>query len=382
MSNLILDLDSMPSVHCSVADGQREKFLVHLHIHYNDGKAEWIDPSGNIDGVDSFDQTSQSNQRIALRSFVTKQAGDEMLSQAVDHFTETLELNCRAKMFVVAASVERARSYGRLLQASGLNALVAVGEDRESNENIKRFKRDPNVKILIGVGKLHEGVNCQQAPHLCYLTAIRTIPHAVQVIGRVLRFDDHGSAVPYEQQVAHVFVSKDPMFMDLIDQIKAQGAYGASSEESDNGEAKPRRAGSRSDSRRALSSSLRGSTVYDFATGLPASAQAVQKTLNEAGIPLSDEQLEALQETTDADAANAVTVMTAKERRKRLRSLIERTVRQLASKIDRTPEQLNADLKYMFGKGRAEMTEDELRTVYGRICDAAREHGIEVGDLQ
>ena len=127
---------------------------------------------------------------------------------------------------------------------------------------------------------------------------------------------------------------------------------------------------------------MRGSTVYDFATGLPASAQAVQKTLNEAGIPLSDEQLEALQETTDADAANAVTVMTAKERRKRLRSLIERTVRQLASKIDRTPEQLNADLKYMFGKGRAEMTEDELRTVYGRICDAAREHGIEVGDLQ
>jgi hypothetical protein len=372
----------MPSVRCSVADGQREKFLVHLNIHYNDGRSEWIDPAGNIESVDSFDETSQSNQRIALRSFVTKQAGDEMLSKAVDHFTDTLERNCRAKMFAVAASIERARAYGRRLQAKGINALVAVSEDRESNENIKRFKRDPNVKILVGVGKIHEGVNCKQATHLCYLTPIRTIPHAVQVIGRVLRFDDHVSAVPYEQQIAHVFVAKDPMFIDLIERIKAEGAYVATSEANDNDELQSQRSGPRSDSRRALSSRLIGSTVYDFATGLPASAHAVQRALSEAGIPLTDQQLEALHEPPDNDAPDGVTIVTAKERRQRLRSLIEQTVRQLASKIDRTPEQLNSDLKSLFGKGRAEMNEDELRTVYQRVCEASREHGIDIGDLQ
>lgn len=382
MSNLVLDLDSMPSVRCSVADGQRERFLVHLHMHYNDGRSEWIDTAGNIESVDSFDETSQSNQRIALRSFVTKQAGDEMLSQALHHFTDTLEHNCRAKMFVVAASIERARAYGRHLRHSGLAALVAVGEDRESNENIKKFKRDPNVKILIGVGKIHEGINCKQATHLVYLTPIRTMPHAVQVIGRVLRFDDHISAVPYEEQIAHVFVAKDPMFIDLIERVKAEGAYVATSEENDDDEPQSHRSGPRSDSRRALSSNLIASTIYDFATGLPASAQAVQRALSEAGIPLTDEQLEALHEIPDNDATEGVTVVTAKERRQRLRSLIEQTVRQLASKIDRTPEQLNSDLKSLFGKGRAEMTEDELRTVYQRVCEAAREHGIDLGDLQ
>ena len=58
---------------------------------------EWISADGQVDGVASFSETSPSNQRIALRSFVSKQAGDQVLAEAVSDFRSELQRNARAR---------------------------------------------------------------------------------------------------------------------------------------------------------------------------------------------------------------------------------------------------------------------------------------------
>ena len=119
--------------------------------------------------------------------------------------------------------------------------------------------------------------------------------------------------------------------LELLDRIKSDGGYVATSEV-------VRRREVKLDSRLArstlapLSSSLGSASVYDFATGLPASAESVRALLDDAGLPLNDDQVEALGRAFgSADGAAVSVPQTSKQRIMQLRQLMKAPYARLRS---------------------------------------------------
>ena len=101
-----------------------------------------------------------------------------------------------------------------------------------------------------------------------------------------------------------------------------------------------------------------------------------------AGAPLTREQQNALESLKSAEASALEHIpLTPKEEQLRLRKGIERLVRQLASNLQRHPEELNRDLKERFGKSRADMTNEELKETYQFVVQAIEKLDIDLEEL-
>ena len=382
MSELILDTSRIPTTSFSVADGQREKILLPLHTHLFDGPVEYIDSSGELQKLNKFSECDKNNERIAIKTFIRNGAGEEIFYSMIDDYLKSLETNPTATAFVVTYSQVRAKKLGKLAEELGINHRVAISEDKESLNNIEAFKVDPSVKLLIGVGQIHEGLNVPCATHIAYLTNFRTFPHAQQVIGRVTRVDRSEQALPYERQCAHLYAPKDPLLLKLIEKMKASDGHFAletTEVSEDGGEEKRQRA---YETAQGLSSKVASSSVYDFASGQAITTAQITAILAAAGTPLTEDQRSALEKLPSIKSPSPEQpAPTPSQEREHLRTAIEQGVRQLAAHQGLPPEDLNRNLKSKFGKGRGDMTVDDLKAVYKFVAAIADNAHLGLGGV-
>lgn len=385
MRNLILDTSAIPVASYSVGDGQRDGVLLPLRTHFFDGKAEWLDTAGERHSITSFDDTDEVTERPALRSFVEKEAAEQILHTMLTDFLAQSQNYPNAKALVVTNRQERARYFAGLCENAGLRTEVAVSDDSESMENIERWELNPEVKVLVGVGQIHEGLNVPSATHIAYLTNVRTMPHATQVIGRVLRVDNGPGSPDPLTQVAHVYAANDKMLKRLLDKMKTDDNFACEKDVAELSEAGAADAAERVRAMsEALSSSVSGSSVYDFGSGKQLSVLQIAAKLASQGVPLSEDQVNALSAAagSSADSADAAEpAPTPKQVQTELRASIERAVRRIAHEQGFEPQELNRALKQRFGKSRADMSVEQLKAQRSFLIERCHDWNLTWAEL-
>ncbi len=363
--DLEIDTSQIDFVSCGIGRAMQMGYNIPAEFVLMDGPMAWLDRDAEKQELRSFADCSPENERVALRTFITKDAGMEIFHRMVEHFANSLQRNPIGKAFVVARSVEQVRSLTDEGNRLGLKTVSAYYDDKEAGANIEAFKYDPAVKILIGIALVHEGLNCPQGTHLAYLTSFRTLPHATQALGRPLRPDRSPMALPIEEQKAFIFAPKDPLLLRLLERIRAEDGRFASeviqvTEES--GESARLRANVAA---QALRSAVHESSVYDLKTGMMLTPDTIKSLFESAGTPLSSEQTEVLNRfDEDRKLSTKNAPVTPKEEQSQLRSAIEQMVRQCAADLNLRAEDLNAHIKGHFKKGRGDMTNEELKQVH------------------
>lgn len=200
-------------------DALEELAIVPLHFHVMDGRAIWLDPmTGESRYVNSMAEAAIKDQPAVLKTVLETDYAYQLLDKCVMKWQEYKEyVYSKAKMLVVAPSIDVARDYCKYLQKQRLNAVIATSDDSdEAKDNIRKFKKG-NIDILVTVGMAYEGLDVPQITHVACLTNIRSRPWIEQCICRANRTDvgkTHG----------YIFYPDEPRMQKIIDAIAKEQA--------------------------------------------------------------------------------------------------------------------------------------------------------------
>lgn len=150
-----------------------------------------------------------------------------LLKQSVKRLLIVRKQHSEAGGLIVAASVDHAHKIAALLERHfGQSARIATYLEDNAHEVINAFRRasDP---WLISVGMVSEGTNIPRLRVCCHLTRVKTELHFRQVLGRILRMENHPgesylylpaepSLVEYATRVAEEIPASATIFRETI----------------------------------------------------------------------------------------------------------------------------------------------------------------------
>ena len=118
--------------------------------------------------------------------------------------------------------------------------------------------------------------------------------------------------------------------------------------------------------------------MYDFGSGKQLSVLQIATKLASQGVPLSEEQMNALSAVADSSTASADVPARAYPQTgaNELRSSIERAVRRIAHEQGFEPQELNRALKQRFGKSRADMSVEQLKAQRSFLIERCHEWNL------
>ena len=213
---------SQAVIRYGLRDAWAEQAVIDLDVHYIDCSARWKNQYGVEQSVASLSK-ADDHTSIALYAALHSEAAIELLELGVDGWEKTKISNPRAKLLVVAATIEQAKRYTDWFQERRLPVEIATSDDSDAaHQSIKKFKRTgrSGLDILITVAMAYEGLDVPAITHLICLTHIRTRPWIEQVVHRATRVDH--AAGPYHTQRAHIFAPDDAPFQSCMNFLFAE----------------------------------------------------------------------------------------------------------------------------------------------------------------
>lgn len=204
----------------SLRQAWQDRAVIDLEVHYVDCSARWLDQHAVTHVVDSLAAADENEIAPALYTALHSEAALELLAMGMASWEQTRKQNPRAKLLVVAATIEQAKRYTAWCVERGIISRIATSDDSESaHEAIRQFKRTGAgaLNVLITVAMAYEGLDVPAVTHLVCLTHIRTKPWIEQVVHRATRVD-YGAG-PYESQRAHIFAPDDRGFRSCMEFI-------------------------------------------------------------------------------------------------------------------------------------------------------------------
>lgn len=156
------------------------------------GNAEWTDASGaSKAGVLGDWTTSRADQESTLRAAL---APDGQWIKDVVQAAHDRVMRLRATtipdaaVLIAASSQERARAYAKVWQeVTGNTAQVALSDDPDAADVVRRFRDDPDQLCLCTVRLVSEGVDIPRCAVLVWATTASTSLFFAQLVGRVVR---------------------------------------------------------------------------------------------------------------------------------------------------------------------------------------------------
>lgn len=217
------ETDTRAVIRYSLRQAWQERAVIDLEVHYVDCSATWKDRLDRVHVVPSLHRANEKDLAPALYTALHSEAAIQLLAMGVEGWQATKRTNPRAKLLVVAATIDQAKRYTEWFIDQGLMARIATSDDSESaHQAIKAFKQHgrSGLDILITVAMAYEGLDVPAITHLICLTHIRTKPWIEQVVHRATRVDY--AAGPYETQQAHIYAPDDALFRSCMDFILAE----------------------------------------------------------------------------------------------------------------------------------------------------------------
>lgn len=311
------------------SDALAEQAIIPLEFHFADGLCKWQKVSGKE--VEAKLSTSRADANQALFTALKTEYAEEMLLAGVAHWKDHYygrPANCIGKpsLLVVAANIETAKQYTAILRRKGLQAEIATSDDTpDAIKHIKALKAG-KLKILVSVAMASEGLDVPSISHIICLTNVRTPEWLIQMCGRAVRIDPQ--AGPYETQKGYIFAPADRMFTELAAKIKADQCESVAKAKAEK--------------------ESRGEFTLDGGSARP-------------GItPLSSRMLDAQRQHIFHYEDTAAPIQTQRELETELRKQIEAQVSAFCRMYNCKAATVNTEIKRQFGKGRAEMTVEEL----------------------
>lgn len=342
----------------SLRDAWKEKAVIDLDVHYVDCAAQWKDSFGKEHEVKSLAKAKRKTSQ-ALYTALHSEAALQLLDMGVKGWQETREKNPRAKLLVVAATIEQAKRYTDWFKALGMPVEIATSDDSDAaHQAIKDFKRTGtgSLNILITVSMAYEGLDVPAVTHLICLTHIRTKPWIEQVVHRATRVDYQ--AGPYETQKAHIYAPDDAPFRACMDYLFAEReAFRACSptmpEEED-----------REDQEEMEPLERMGQEYGPLFSNNQGSLSGIQIIGSSVVGVRRDPLLEHIRTMT---VQGREITQTPAERIRSLKERIEARCRRHERTKRLKHGAVNGALKKKFGKSRGEMTENELEKVWAHV---------------
>ena len=199
-------------------DALREKAIIRPHFQLYNGNASWLDREGKKVSIDSLNET---NDHTALNVALEAPYAFDILDQGWEDWVPyKKQVYSGSKLLLVAPNIEVAKQYQSHLAGRQYDCGIATSEDGSQALNeIKRF-RHGDLDCLVTVGMAYEGLDVPQITHLIILTPIRSRPWIEQVIARATRYNRHGGR--WEEQTATIYVPDDPQMQEIIDKIERE----------------------------------------------------------------------------------------------------------------------------------------------------------------
>lgn len=364
-------------------DALVEKAIIPLHFQLWDGRAQWIDKEGESRTIESLAEAGDDTED-GLYTALNTQYAFELLGQCLDHWKAHREFNRRAKMLVVAANISSAKRYLERLKDLGVMSAIATSADnKNAKKAIERFKTHGKdaVDILVTVAMAYEGLDVPAVTHIACLTHIRSAPWIEQMVTRAARVDRGNGALDYEYQLGFIYAPDDRLFQECIASIQAEQEpflkerqEKLRSELSSSGSEQKESKTFANDiipllsaATRERASGINGETVdYEETQRLRTAMESVGM------VGVSVIQVKQLFEIYHSSqpingTPSEFRDLTPSEIEEKLRQSIENHNRKYEIHNQLTYGTLNKEIKTRFGKGRQEMTIEELKRVWAWI---------------
>ena len=202
-------------------DGLREKAILPIQFHLNDGEFKWRDAKGNEKSVSSFKKALTPKQQTAsLFTALNSEFFVQILRDCVIHWKHWKISHPTAKLLIVCADYDGAqRALDMLKRSVGTYALIATSHETENAiKSINKFKSSA-CDCLVTIAMAYEGLDVPEISHICTLTNISSREWIEQMIARAVRID---RAYPYEAQMAYVFAPMDKRLKKVVDLVKKE----------------------------------------------------------------------------------------------------------------------------------------------------------------
>ncbi len=209
------ETETQAVIRYGLREAWQEEAVIDLDVHYVDCQASW-EQHGQSYVVESL-ANAKDKTAPALYTALHSDAALQLLEMGVAGWQVTKSTNPRAKMLVVAATIDQAKRYTTWFADRHLRATIATSDDSgAAHQAIAAFKRTGpgGYDILITVAMAYEGLDVPAITHLICLTHIRTKPWIEQVVHRATRVDY--AAGPYATQKAHIYAPDDQPFRACI----------------------------------------------------------------------------------------------------------------------------------------------------------------------
>lgn len=375
----LCDTDDTRIIQYGRVDALKERQILPLHFEHLDGAARWIDSNGfehSVESLASLDEDSGSGLFAAMHTPYAM----ALLDECIADWKIKKDANPRSKLLVIAPTIALAKKYLAYVHSLGLKAKIATNDDSDAaRKAIRQFKMVGTqgvIDILVTVAMAYEGLDVPPVTHLACLTHIRSVPWIKQMFARAIRVD-HGAG-PYESQVAVAFLPDDPAMREVIALIRSEQAAVVNSIDvpaPPPGDPTSPPPPPRSDEDRIIPlegrvTDVRASDLHTGEEVDPVETRILGDAIKAERLPISIMQLRrALRAIETMKSAprgpDDPAPMTPSQEEQAMRDELQR----FCSENDRLQGwdhgATNVMVKRQFGKGRPEMTLDELRRVFG-----------------
>ena len=316
-------------------DALRERAIIPLAFHLNDGQASWQSNIGRNVHVASMDKMTEFDATKAIYTALHTEFAEDLLKAGLDHWLSYRKSNPGATCLIVCSDIKQAKRHTENLTKLGLKARFQIATSEESDKALSAIKKmkEGDLDILVTVAMAYEGLSIEAISHIICLTRIRSTPWIEQMAARANRIDK--KAGPYRAQFGHIFAPSDPLFKRIVDSIEAEQIpflEESQRQEESNGKSK----------------SGNGEFVLEAQTP--------------GGItPLSSKMTDNKEIILGGGSEDDIPTMTSSEIEADLLDQIESHIRTYSFQNRYNPKKINAEVYEYCGKKRREMTIKELK---------------------
>lgn len=325
------------SIRYTRTDALRERAIIPLRFHLADGQASWETEEGKTVNVASLDRVDDAKASQAVYTALQTGFAEDLLADGLAHWQNHRKDDPGAKCLIVCSDIRQAERHMEILKRQGMRRVDIATSDNsaEAMKAIKAMKMD-KIDCLVTVAMAYEGLSIPAVSHIICLTRVRSTPWIEQMTARANRINP---ALPYDGQVGHVFAPADPLFKEIVGKIEQeQGCIVAGQKGAMEGG---------SDSRQT--ELFPGDTSPGGITPLSSHVTGNREVFLGAG-----------QATFNYGSDDTTDPRTQREQETELREQINNHVKAFCRTYNVKIQHLNYEIKNVFGKGRDQMTVDEL----------------------
>lgn len=386
--------DEFPMIRYRRMDAIAERSIRRVEFHLQDGWTQWIE----TDGQTAFSQVGDAgkNTRKALFTALNTDFAHQLLDATVEEWKQYRQHNLFSKLLVVSPNISAAKEHCKWLAAAGVARVgIATSDDhKDAPEQIRRFKKSNReldaLDALVTVQMAYEGLDVPEISHIACLTHIRSRSWIEQMIGRGIRVvRDWGD---WESQFCCVFAPNDALFNEAADKIRRDQSAFVPDERPTDG---PRMPYEHDDDSTIIP--IYGERTSEMVAGLghgewltPGETQALTRIRDEYGLQsasllnlrrmMSDLGVDWVSGVREERVTRGERFVPPSIRERQLRDRIEKRCKSIDSASGQRFGTTSEILKRTFGKGRADMNEQELIAAWNWVCEQARIGGIKDGD--